>query len=106
MIICVSHPPPPPSLPPVPGGVILFSSGFADAAEHRAFNNKILIDSEYICFSKRVEAMKTGKGVFITSFRTWQIFTGNGYARRNTEGFEGVKSSEARFMTWRHPQFG
>lgn len=50
--------------------------------------------------------MKTGKGVFITSFTTWQIFTGNDYATRNTEAFEGVKSSEARFMTWRHPQFG
>lgn len=35
--------------------------------------------------------MKTGKGVFITSFMTWQIFTGNDYVARNTEGFEGVK---------------
>lgn len=57
--LCVS---PPLTLTPIPGGVILFSSGFADAAEHRIFNNKILIDLEYICFSMRVEPMKTGKG--------------------------------------------
>lgn len=38
--------------------------------------------------------MKTGKGVFITSFMTWQIFTGNDYVARNTEGFEGVKWSK------------
>lgn len=45
------------------------------------------------------------KGVIIiTSFISWQMFTDNDYETRNTEGVEGVKSSEARFMIWKHPQ--
>lgn len=47
--------------------------------------------------------MKTAEGVIVTSF-SWQIFPGNDCEARNTEGVEGVKSSEARFMSWKHPQ--
>lgn len=46
--------------------------------------------------------MKTDKEVITP----WQIFSDNDYETKNTEGFEGATSSEARFMTWRHPQFG
>lgn len=48
------------------------------------------------------ESIKADRqGIIITSFTNWQIFTGNSYETRNTQGVEDVKLSETESLIHR-----